>query len=161
MIKILPIVKWPSSSLKLKSDEIGLSDIKSDEIQNLIDNMIATMYHLDGVGIAAPQVGKNIRVVIITQNGKPISLINPKITRKSLRKEILDEGCLSVPGFYGLVRRSIKVSIKAYSREGQECQFAADELTSRIIQHEIDHLDGILFIDRAKKIHSIATPQKL
>src|SRR3990167_9337833 len=137
MIKILPIVKWPSPSLKVKSGEISLADIKSDKIQNLIDNMIATMYHLDGVGIAAPQVGRNIRLVIITQNGKPIPLINPKIIHKSLRRVISDEGCLSVPGFWGPVKRSIKVSVKAYSRESQECQFTADKLTSRIIQHEI------------------------
>lgn len=121
----------------------------------MIDNMIATMYDVDGVGIAAPQVGENIRLAIITDKGEAIPIINPKIIRRSLRQDTTEEGCLSVPGLYGQVKRSLLVTIMALDRDGEEYRLSANGLTARIIQHEIDHLDGILFIDKAQKIFSV------
>lgn len=156
MINILPLVTLPAATLTEKSKDLPVDRIRDNDIQGLIDNMIATMYEADGVGIAAPQVGRNIQLAIITQHGQAITIINPRFISKSIRQEAADEGCLSVPGFYGLVKRSMRVAISAYDRYANSYQFKAEGLTARIIQHEMDHLNGVLFIKRAKKIYSIA-----
>lgn len=119
--------------------------------------MIKTMKAKDGIGLSAPQIGYNIRLITInTQNGVLI-MTNPKITRNSWKKEWFEEGCLSVPGIYGKVKRHKKLNCIYIDKKGQKKKISAKGLLAFVIQHETDHLDGILFIDKAKEIseHSI------
>jgi len=122
------------------------------EIQRLIDQMIETMYHDLGIGLAAPQVGIPLRVIVVEDElGKgPTALINPVIT-VSRGQVVGEEGCLSLPGIFGDVVRAEWLSVSAQNRDGQPVSFEARELLARVIQHEIDHLDGVLFIDRLDK----------
>lgn len=118
------------------------------EILNLIKDMAETMYADSGVGLAAPQVGVSKRIMVIDEEEDGlIVLINPMIV-KSEGEVVAEEGCLSIPGVYSQVRRSSKVTIKAINENGDPIEITKEGLTSRALQHEIDHLDGILFIDR-------------
>lgn len=152
MANILSIVHHPDSFLRQRAKEVDFKWLGSQTAQSFIDDMIATMWQEDGVGLAAPQVGRSERIIIITQDREAIPLINPEITYHSFRKETAEEGCLSVPGFYGPVRRSTIVHVAAHDRNGERVKFRAEGLAARIVQHEIDHLDGILYIDRAKRV---------
>ncbi len=161
MAQILPIVCNPAPLLRQRAKEVDLLSLKESSTQALIDDMVATMWQEDGIGIAAPQVGQSIRMIIITKGPEAIALVNPVITSRSFRKDVMEEGCLSVPGFYGPVKRSIAVQVTAFDRHGSALAFKAEGLAARIMQHEIDHLDGVLFIDRAKKVYSVDTAAKL
>lgn len=122
----------------------------NDRIKVLIKDMFETMYKADGVGLAAPQVGILKRVVVIDVGTDPISLINPEIIES--QGEYLDEeGCLSIPGQQGKVLRPEKVKVKALNEEGEEIIIEGEGLLARALCHEIDHLDGILFIDKQIK----------
>jgi len=155
MAKILPIIKNPSPLLRKKSEEIDLKKIKANELKELCADMIKTMKEEDGKGLAAPQIGENIRLIVInTKDGVKI-MINPKITKKSWTKEWSEEGCLSVPGFYGKVKRNKKINCVYFDKKGQKTKIQAEGLLAFVIQHETDHLDGILFIDKAKEIKKI------
>lgn len=156
MAKVLKIITHPNPILRKKSAEISLSKIKDPEIQKLLLDMEKTMIVKDGAGLAAPQIGKNIRLIVVAHNGKNLFLINPKITRRSWAQEIGEEGCLSVLGpqgeiIYGPVKRHKKVSCLYFDSQGQKQKLQAENLLARVIQHETDHLDGILFIDRLEK----------
>jgi peptide deformylase len=158
MPKILDIIKYPAASLREKSLDIPLTDIRKPEMKDLLKNMEHTMKKLDGAGLAAPQVGYNIRLVVINdeKSGKTIFMINPKITKKSWGQEIDEEGCLSVLDdkekiIYGPVSRHKKVTCNYYDENGDKKKIQADRIIARIIQHETDHLEGILFIDRLVK----------
>ena len=118
MPKILQIVREPNKILRDSAEEVKVADIKKKSTQELIDNMIETMWQADGVGIAAPQVGGGRRLVIITNKKEAIALINPKITYRSIRRETSEEGCLSVPGYYGPVRRNYSLRVKAQDITG-------------------------------------------
>jgi peptide deformylase len=118
-------------------------------IEKLLDDMAETMYHADGVGLAAPQIGVSKRVVVIDVGQGLIELINPEIIEKS-GTQTGSEGCLSLPGLYGDVTRAMHVKVKALNRKGEEIEIEGSEMLARCIQHEIDHLDGILFIDYLK-----------
>ena len=145
----------------LKVREIGDPVLRSkakeiDEVNKktltLIDNMFDTMYEEDGVGLAAPQVGilKRIAVVDIREGNK-ITLINPEIIEEE-GKAIMEEGCLSIPGETGDVIRAEKIKVRTLNKEGKEIEFEAEGFEARAIQHEIDHLDGVLFVDKIVKI---------
>lgn len=121
---------------------------------HLLDDMLETMYGNTGVGLAAPQVGISKRIVVIDMGDGPIKLINPKILNKE-GAEIAPEGCLSIPGTYGDVERAEKVTLKAQNEKGEILKIEAEGLLARIIQHELDHLDGVLFIDKASNIREI------
>lgn len=135
--------------LRTKSSKIDKIDQK---INNLIDNMFETMYVEDGVGLAAPQVGilKRIAVVDIREGNKVI-LINPEIIEAE-GKAVMEEGCLSIPGQTGEVIRNEKIKVRSLNRKGEEIEFEASGFEARAIQHEIDHLDGVLFVDKIVKI---------
>ena len=115
----------------------------------LLDDMLDTMYHADGVGIAAPQVGILRRVMIIDIGEGPIEFINPEIIEQS-GEQIEKEGCLSVPGLFGNVSRPSNVRVRALNRNGKAFELEAAGLMARAICHEMDHLDGILFVDRCE-----------
>ena len=153
MGKILPITKDPDPILRKRSVELSLEEIGSVEMQELISDMIETMWDAPGIGIAAVQVHVLKRIMLITDDEEnAIVLINPSISSKSLKKEQLEQGCLSVPGYRGVVKRPLSVQVKGLDREGKPIQFTAEGLISHIVQHELDHLNGILFTDRAKKV---------
>ena len=116
--------------------------------------MIDTVRKADGIGLAAPQVGKSVKVVIINleKSGVPlVALYNPKVVTKSFAKTEIEEGCLSIPGVFGMVKRPKKVTIEAQTAEGKTVQFTDDGWIARVAQHEIDHINGRLIIDVIKK----------
>ncbi len=161
MSKIFSLVRHPDRVLRMRSLEVDEATLRLEATQELIDDMITLMWQEDGVGLAAPQIGQGLRIVIITRGREAIPLINPIIVFRSLRKNTMEEGCLSVPGFYGTVRRSTIVHARARGRKGEVLRFRAHGLEARIVQHEVDHLDGILFIDRAKRVIPANTAAKL
>ena len=113
--------------------------------------MVLTMKKAPGVGLAAPQIGKSIRLIIVDHTPEPFVLINPKIKKHSLRRDTLEEGCLSVPGKYGLIKRYKSVQVKAQTLDGKPFELEAKGFLAEIFQHEIDHLNGTLYIDKALK----------
>lgn len=152
MPKVLKILTNPDAILRKKSEPISEEIIKTAEIQELCDNLRETMIKKDGIGLASPQIGKNIRLIVVNTKNGPIFLFNPKITGKSWLKEWGEEGCLSVPLTFGDVRRHLRITCAFCNRKGQKDKIKASGLLARVIQHEIDHLDGILFIDKARNI---------
>ncbi|MFH0856968.1 MAG: peptide deformylase [bacterium] len=167
---ILQIIKNPNSILRAKAKDLLKENIVADETQRLILDMIETMREKEGIGLAAPQVNKSLRIICIdtikndsrgsiTEDILPqlncthgeraaLVLINPEITWESMLKNYMDEGCLSVPGKNGKVKRPKAIRIKCKNIKGETVKFKATKLFARVLQHEIDHLDGILFIDK-------------
>ena len=148
MIKV--ILTEPNNILRIKSAFVDPKKIKTPEFKTVLSDMAETMKEADGIGIAANQIGLTERVIIATIK-EPTPLINPEITSHSLLKTDSEEGCLSVPGKWGIVRRWRSVKIRALDRNGNEIRMNLKGLPAIILQHEIDHLDGILFIDRIGK----------
>ena len=150
----LKIVTKGDKNLEKKSSEIKKGDIL--KYKNFAEDLEETMLESKGIGIAAPQVGKNIRMICLHQDAtgekEHLILINPKISYKSKQTMELEEGCLSVPGVLGLVKRAEKVRVKYLDLTGQKCKMKGKKLLSCVLQHEIDHLDGILFTKKAHKI---------
>ena len=139
-----PVVKIPNPVLRKVADEIKISK-KTDFT---INEMMRIMRKAHGIGLAAPQVGLSQRLIVIAPpEYKPTALINPKII-KAEGEQIGQEGCLSIPGLYGDVKRFEYVEVEAIDRKGRELIFELDGLAARVLQHEIDHLDCILFIDK-------------
>ncbi|MDD5290042.1 MAG: peptide deformylase [Patescibacteria group bacterium] len=149
---ILNILTHPNNTLRKKSSVISADEILSAEFQKFLDDLGETMVEFDGAGLAAPQTGNLKRAVVIhAEDGEIKFYVNPKITYKSLRRSIVEEGCLSVPGVFGDVKRPKKIWIKYQDRKGIGHKERCDLYSSRVLQHEIDHLDGILFIDKMIK----------
>lgn len=131
-------------------------------LQRLVEDMIETMRAAHGLGLAAPQVGVLQRVIVVEmpedeedpQSGKRYVLVNPEVVR-SEGEEVAEEGCLSIPGYVGLVRRASKVTVRAQTPKGKRIRLEGEGLLARALQHEIDHLDGILYIDRVEKPEDI------
>lgn len=151
-----PIVKEPTPSLRQRSREVEVSEIQTPEFQAFLDKLTRTMLVEDGVGIASPQVGNNIRAIVVNMPKGPECFMNPEILKKTEAMVESDEGCLSVPGKYGVVQRYKKVTMRALNRHGRRVEFEAKAFPAIIFQHEIDHLDGVLFIDKAKKLVNIS-----
>ena len=149
----LQIITYPNDILRKKSKSIEIFNI--DKYQKFIDDMIEIMVAKDGVGLAAPQVGYNVNIIVVNKDilntDDFIVLCNPKITFLSAKKIEIEEGCLSLPGTYGNVKRPEKIRIKAFNRKGAEIIIKAKGIMARVIQHEIDHLLGVLFIDKLEK----------
>ncbi|GAI24367.1 unnamed protein product, partial [marine sediment metagenome] len=124
-------------------------------IQKLIDDMIDTMHAAPGVGLAAPQIGVSLRVAVIELPGEElITLINPEIIRRQ-GERVVPAACLSVPGYQGEIKRSVTVKVKAQDRQGKEFRLKGEGLLAHALEHELDHLNGILYIDH------IESPDKL
>ena len=135
----------------------------NDEIRKIVDDMFETMYKEEGIGLAAPQVNIQQRIITIdldSENSNQIVLINPEILESSGETGI-EEGCLSIPGFRGLVPRKEKVTVKALNRDGNEFTLEADGLLAICIQHEIDHLNGVLFVDYLSPLKRNRIKEKL
>ncbi|MDD5527712.1 MAG: peptide deformylase [Patescibacteria group bacterium] len=155
MPKVLKILTLPAESLRRKSEVIGEDRITAKEFEELCADLEETMIKKEGVGLAAPQIGKNVRLIVVNTKHGPILLFNPKIVQKSWQKEWGEEGCLSVPLIFGDVKRHKKITCVFCNRAGAKDKIKASGFLSRVIQHEIDHLDGILFIDKAKNLKKI------
>lgn len=150
---VLEIKKYPDEVLKKKA--FTVEDIDSD-LQRLIDDMIETMYAAPGIGLAAPQVGVLKRLIVIDVSTKDekyplIVLINPEIVEADGFIDS-EEGCLSIPGYTSTIKRAERVVVKGLDRNGKLVQIEGTGLLARALQHEIDHLEGILFIDRLSSI---------
>ncbi len=152
MANLLPLTYYPSEVLRAKARELTKEEIQSPAIARLILDMEKTMHENDGIGLAAPQVNSSVRLVIINTDQGILPLINPVIRRRSWKKEIMEEGCLSIPGVYGMVKRPIKIKVRALNAEGVPINFEASGMFARVIQHEVDHINGVLFIDSALEI---------
>ena len=119
----------------------------SKSIQTLIDDMIETMVENYGAGLAAPQVGKILRLIVVrTEEIEPFALINPEIVKKS-GERMVDEGCLSYPGYRGEIKRAESVTVKGLDRDGKAIRIKATDFLAQVLEHEIDHLNGVLYID--------------
>ncbi|HHM04410.1 MAG TPA: peptide deformylase [Gammaproteobacteria bacterium] len=143
---ILPILHFPDPRLRLVSKPVAAVDA---DIRGLLDDMLETMYAAPGVGLAAPQVNvpKRVIVVDVSEAGNdPHYFVNPEIASREDVSD-LEEGCLSVPGVYEKVERAERIRVKALGRDGKPFEMEADGLLSVCIQHEVDHLDGKLFVD--------------
>lgn len=134
--------------LRTRAREIDPEELGTDDFRNLVNDMVETMKVADGVGLAAPQIGVGKRIFVADTEDGPIALINPEFTKMSKRTDRYEEGCLSIPGKFGIVRRSREVEVKALTTSGEEIRFAATGFFARVMQHEMDHLDGILYVDR-------------
>ncbi|NQV89226.1 MAG: peptide deformylase [Parcubacteria group bacterium] len=153
-----PVLTDPNDELRKISEKVSDKEIGTKELDTLIDDLIETMEIENGIGIAAPQIGVHKRIIIIDTGDGPQALINPEVTARSLRKVESEEGCLSVPGVYGMVKRHREIKARALDRHGNEMKFRAKGLLSIVFQHEVDHLDGVLFID---KVFEYTKPPKL
>lgn len=156
MPKELDIIYHPHPLLRKKSEELDLSLLKDPEFKKWLKDLELTMLKKDGAGLAAPQVGKNIRVFVVANEKKSLFLINPRITKKSWGKTIDEEGCLSVVDekgelIFGRVARHKKINISFYNEKGNLKKISVDKFLARVIQHENDHLDGILFVDKLEE----------
>ncbi len=152
-----PVLHEPNDNLRKVSEAVSVDRIVTPEMQLLIDELKETMKKENGVGIAAPQIGVHDRVIIVENDGIPTAYINPRITERSFRMIESEEGCLSVPGCWGIVKRHRSVTVNAIVENGGAVVIKAQGLLATIFQHEIDHLDGILFIDRAENIKKAST----
>jgi peptide deformylase len=140
------ILRFPNPILRKKAKAVKKV---TAEIVRLIDDMIETMHAAPGVGLAAPQVGESVRVIVADVGEGPIALINPKILEKS-GTQTFTEGCLCLPGVEAPVERASRVLVKGTGRSGKTVTLEARGLLATVFQHEIDHLDGLVFIDRVK-----------
>jgi peptide deformylase len=152
---VLKIRTLPDPVLRSKARTVSKID---HSIQKLIDDMIDTMRAASGVGLAAPQVGVPLRIAVIEIPGQEvITLINPVIVKR-IGERVLTEACLSVPGYQGEIKRSMVVKVKAKDRHGKEIRLKGENLLAQALEHEIDHLNGMLYIDRLEspeKLHKV------
>ncbi len=146
---ILPIVTGKETEiLHRKTDRV--KNLHDTEIQNLIPVMFESLHVAEGIGLAAPQINRSIRLAVVEIEGKQTVMINPKITSRSREKILFEEGCLSLPGEFFLIERSERVTVRYEDEHGVEVKKRASGLFAIVVQHEVDHLDGILIADRYK-----------
>ncbi|WLI74694.1 peptide deformylase [Halomonas alkalicola] len=143
----LPILEFPDERLRTRAAPVETDD---DEVRQLVDDMLETMYDARGIGLAATQVNVHRRVIVMDVSDaqdKPLVLINPEYTPIGDERDLMSEGCLSIPEYYAEVPRALKVRLKALDRDGKPYELEADGLLAHCIQHEHDHLEGVLFVD--------------
>jgi peptide deformylase len=149
---VLPIRTVPDPVLRQKATRVRSID---KSIYRLIDNMMETMYAASGVGLAAPQVGVPLRVIVIgIPEEEELALINPQIVRKT-GERLVNEGCLSIPGYFAQVRRAEAVRVKGLDCTGKEIRLRANELLAQALEHEIDHINGILYVDHLESMDEL------
>lgn len=147
-MSVLNIEMLGSEVLRRRAVEIDEVD---DDLRGLIRDMFETMYDAEGIGLAGPQVGVERRVIVVDlreEGSTPLALINPRIVEASSERDRAEEGCLSIPGVAGVVERNSTVVVEALSENAEPVRIEADGLLARCLQHEVDHLDGVLFVDR-------------
>ncbi|WP_416139537.1 peptide deformylase [Halomonas sp. HK25] len=143
----LPILEFPDERLRTRAAPVETVD---DEVRQLVDDMLETMYDARGIGLAATQVDIHRRVIVMDVSdaqSNPLVLINPEYTPIGDERDLMSEGCLSIPEYYAEVPRALRVHLKALGRDGKPYELEADGLLAHCIQHERDHLEGVLFVD--------------
>ncbi|BBM85115.1 peptide deformylase [Candidatus Uabimicrobium amorphum] len=156
----MDVVLYPDPILKKRTEPINEV---TEDIVELSQEMIKTMHRANGVGLAGPQVGISKQIIIVNptaEEGNETIYLNPKILKRK-GKEIGEEGCLSFPGVYGNVQRSTWIQVKATLISGEEVTFEAEDFEARVLQHEIDHLLGVLFINKIQPVEQIAIKTQL
>jgi len=149
---IIPIRTFPDPVLKQKSRRVKRLD---NSVEHLIGDMLETMHYAQGVGLAAPQIGIPLRVIVIGIPGEEeIALINPEVVRRN-GERLLDEGCLSIPGYVGMIKRSEIVTIKGRNLSGKEIRIKASGLLAQVLEHETDHINGVLYIDHLESLDKL------
>lgn len=149
-----PILALNQAETTLRRKAVKVRVIDS-AIQRLIDDMIETMYAAPGVGLAAPQVGVSVRVIVLGMPGDPpAALINPELVKAAGRRKV-EEGCLSIPGYIGDLERAEQVVVKGRDRRGKEVRWRAADLLAQALQHEIDHLNGVLYVDHLSSLDNL------
>lgn len=149
---IIPIHKIPNTILREKAKRVKTIN---NSVKQLIEDMIETMHSASGLGLAAPQIGVPLRVIVIGIPGEEeIALINPKIIRRT-GERLVSEGCLSIPGYRGQVKRAESVKVKALDRYGKEVRLKTNELLAQALEHEIDHINGVLYIDHLDSLEDL------
>ena len=149
-----PIITLPDAKLRMTSDKVAKVDAS---VRTLLDDMIETMYDAPGIGLAAVQIGVLSRAIVLDTAGKdeppkPMFLVNPEIVSASPERIVYEEGCLSIPDYYEDVERPEKIRVRFLDRDGAECELDAEGILAIAIQHEIDHLNGVLFIDHISRL---------
>jgi peptide deformylase len=161
-MSILKVARMGHPVLRAKAQPLDRDALRSASIQKLIDDMIETMDEYHGVGLAAPQVHESVRLFVASldmergeEPSEPVAIINPEIM--PLGSETVDdwEGCLSIPDIRGMVPRFREIRVRAFDREGERIELRAKGFSARVIQHETDHLDGILFFDRMRAFETL------
>jgi peptide deformylase len=163
-MSILKVARLGHPILRAKARKVDRREIRAPQMQGLVDEMIATMHEYRGIGLAAPQIHRDLRLFVVAMlqdgadanAGSVIALFNPELT--VVGSEVAEdwEGCLSIPGIQGLVPRARSIGVAAMDREGNRIEFQARDLHARVIQHEYDHIDGVLFLDRMRDRTSLA-----
>jgi peptide deformylase len=144
----LRVVHYPDPFLRRRAEDVDTGD---DAIDALIKDMFEAMKEEDGVGLAAPQIGVSRRIIVVSieeKNFNRLALINPVIEYLSQDTDVVEEGCLSLPGVHADVRRPVEAVVRGITKSGRQVEISARNLLARVLQHEIDHLNGVLFIDR-------------
>jgi peptide deformylase len=162
-MSILKVARMGHPVLRTRARALDRSDIADPVVQKLIDDMIETMAEYHGVGLAAPQIHESLRLFVATLEtgdddsppSPPIAIINPEITPVGSERVEDWEGCLSIPDIRGRVPRAKEIRVRAYDRHGERIEIRAADFAARVIQHETDHLDGILFFDRMTSFQSL------
>jgi peptide deformylase len=163
-MSILKVARMGHPVLRQRARPLTLEEIKSPKVQKLIDDMVETMREYHGIGLAAPQVHEGVRLLIAglektDENGETeveaLPVLNPEIT--VVGTDVVEdwEGCLSIPDIRGRVARAREITVKAFTRHGKRIEFRAEGFFARVIQHETDHLDGVLFLDRMRSLESL------
>ena len=166
------ILQKEQSVLREVARSVPVEEIGSAKIQGILKDMkVAMESQRDGVAIAAPQIGVNLRIFLVSGSllkqadkhfkgdGSDLIFINPEILKSSREKKEVEEGCLSVRWLYGQVRRSVRASLRAYNEKGEKIERGASGLLAQIFQHEVDHLNGILFTDKAKRVWEMSAEE--
>jgi peptide deformylase len=160
-MSILKVARMGHPALRDKARPIDKQELKHPLVQKLIDDMIETMHEYSGIGLAAPQVHEGLRLFVAHLDpegrgeGEATAVINPQISMIGDKTVEGWEGCLSIPDIRGLVPRAFHVSVVALDRHGKRIEFEATDFPARVIQHETDHLDGVLFFDRMRSFESL------
>jgi len=162
-MSILKVARMGHPVLRAKARPLEKAEIRTPAMQKLIDDMIDTMSEYHGVGLAAPQIHEGLRIFVAAldagdeeeDEAEPIALINPEIT--VVGSDVVEdwEGCLSIPDIRGRVPRAREIKVRAFDRTGARIELSAHDFPARVIQHETDHLDGVLFFDRMKSLASM------
>ncbi|MFA6415992.1 MAG: peptide deformylase [Candidatus Paceibacterota bacterium] len=165
---MIKIVQKDNKTLRVVATDLPLEEIGSKKTQTLLKNMKEALDVCpDGAALAAPQIGVSLRIFVVSKKifmdeegvipaeAKDLVFINPRLTKISKRQKKLDEGCLSVRGYFGEIERAEKATVEAYNEFGQKFSYAGAGLMAQIFQHELDHLEGILFIDKAKNLAKV------
>lgn len=158
---MLPLVTLPTPSLHAPSRHVSKTELLSTDMRQFCHDLIPAMYHYEGIGLAAPQVDKNIQICVIGKEAhkkltEDLILINPSFERISRKTNVDTEGCLSVPNKFGKVKRFTHIHVTAWDIHGNKLSFEAKHFFARVIQHEIDHLQGTLIADKAFDMYEVS-----